>query len=124
MLVPDLIARVTVQTCRQSGLSVVYTELLDFGGDEIYFRDEPALAGKRFGEILALYEDSTVIGLARADGTLQLNPPMDTEVGAGDRVIAISEDDDTIRLSRSGPAPVDESAIVIGEPRTPRPRTP
>jgi hypothetical protein len=28
----DLIARVTAQTCRQSGLSVVYTELLDFDG--------------------------------------------------------------------------------------------
>ena len=120
VLVPDLLARVTVQTSRQAGLSVVYQELLDFGGDEIYFRAEPALAGKRFGEILALYEDSTILGLARADGTIQLNPPMDVEVGAGDRVIAVSQDDDTIRLSRSGPAPVDESAIVIGEPRSPQ----
>ena len=34
----DLIARVTAQTCRQSGLSVVYTELLDFDGAEIYFK--------------------------------------------------------------------------------------
>ncbi|HLM75141.1 MAG TPA: potassium transporter TrkA, partial [Polyangiaceae bacterium] len=40
LLVGDLIARITVQTCRQSGLSVVYTELLDFGGDEIYLREE------------------------------------------------------------------------------------
>src|SRR6185295_3483212 len=32
----DLISRIVVQTSRQSGLSVVYTELLDFGGDEIY----------------------------------------------------------------------------------------
>ena len=31
----DIISRITAQTCRQSGLSVVYTELLDFGGDEI-----------------------------------------------------------------------------------------
>ena len=37
----DLIARVTAQTCRQSGLSVVYTELLDFDGAEIYFKAEP-----------------------------------------------------------------------------------
>ena len=27
-------------------LSVVYTELLDFDGDEIYFRDDPALDGQ------------------------------------------------------------------------------
>ena len=120
VLVPDLIARVTVQTCRQSGLSVVYQELLDFGGDEIYFKAEPTLAGKRFGELLGLYEDSSIIGLCRADGTIQLNPPMDTELGAGDQVIAISEDDDTIRLSPAGPAAFDDEAIVFGEPRPQR----
>ena len=101
VLVPDLLARVTVQTSRQAGLSVVYQELLDFGGDEIYFKAEPTLAGKRFGEVLGLYEDSSILGLCRADGTIQFNPPMDAEVGAGDQVIAISEDDDTVRLSRS-----------------------
>ncbi|MDQ1265477.1 MAG: hypothetical protein QG635_627, partial [Bacteroidota bacterium] len=31
-----LISRITAQTCRQPGLSVVFTELLDFEGDEIY----------------------------------------------------------------------------------------
>src|SRR5918997_1638948 len=36
--VDDLIARITAQTCRQSGLSVVYTDLLDFGGHEILLR--------------------------------------------------------------------------------------
>ena len=41
----DLIARVTAQTCRQSGLSVVYTELLDFDGAEIYFKDGWRVAG-------------------------------------------------------------------------------
>ena len=37
----DLISRIMVQTCRQSGLSVVYSELLDFDGDEIYFTEQP-----------------------------------------------------------------------------------
>jgi ion channel POLLUX/CASTOR len=121
VLVPDLLARVTVQTSRQAGLSVVYQELLDFGGDEIYFKEEPALAGKRFGDILALFEDSSILGLARADGTLQLNPAMDRTVGAGDRIIAVSQDDDTIRLSPSGTAPMDETAIVFEPARPPQP---
>jgi len=30
----DIIARITVQTCLQVGLSIVYTELPDYGGDE------------------------------------------------------------------------------------------
>jgi|JI10StandDraft_1071094.scaffolds.fasta_scaffold206563_2 voltage-gated potassium channel Kch len=120
VLVPDLLARVTVQTSRQAGLSVVYQELLDFGGDEIYFKEEPALAGKPFGEVLGLYENSSILGLARANGTIQLNPPMDSTLGTGDRVIAVSQDDDTIQLARSGPAPVDETAIVFGEPKPAR----
>lgn len=111
VLAGELIARVTAQTCRQSGLSVAYTELLDFGGDEIYFKHEPSLAGRRFGDALSAYADSAVIGLRYADGRIQLNPPMDQPLGPDDRVIAISADDDTIRLS-AGPAPaVDEEAV-------------
>ncbi|MEK7466078.1 MAG: potassium transporter TrkA [Planctomycetota bacterium] len=114
VLVGDLISRITVQTCRQSGLSVVHTELLDFGGDEIYFKEEPALVGKTFGEALHAYEDSSVIGLRRADGTVQLNPPMDSRIGAGDKVVAISEDDDTIRLSGRSDFGIEETAIRTG----------
>ena len=46
VLVGDLVSRIIAQTCRQSGLSVIYTELLDFGGDEIYFKEEPSLVGQ------------------------------------------------------------------------------
>jgi len=99
VMLADLISRITVQTCRQSGLSVVYTELLDFGGDEIYFKTEPALVGKTFGEVLLSYEDSAVIGLRQAQGGVRLNPPMDTLIAPGDQIIAISEDDDTIHPS-------------------------
>jgi voltage-gated potassium channel Kch len=108
--VSDLIARITVQTCRQSGLSVVYQELMDFGGDEIYFQEEPGLTGRTFGEALLAYEESAIIGLFRK-GVVQLNPPMETVITAGDQVIAISEDDDTIRLRTGGEAPIDTSAI-------------
>jgi hypothetical protein len=121
VLTGDLIARVTAQTCRQSGLSVAYTELLDFGGDEIYFKHEPALAGRSFADALTAYDDSAVIGLRFGDGRIQLNPPMDTRLGPDDRVIAISADDDTIRLSGRDGHPVDEEAIRTG---TPQPQAP
>ncbi|KAF0240555.1 MAG: hypothetical protein FD180_4886 [Planctomycetota bacterium] len=121
ILVGDLISRITVQTCRQSGLSVVHTELLDFGGDEIYFKEEPSLAGKTFGESLHLYEDSSVIGLRRAGGAVQLNPPMDSRIAPGDRIIAISEDDDTIRLSGKTDFGIEESVIRTGTVPPPKP---
>jgi voltage-gated potassium channel Kch len=108
----DLIARVTAQTCRQSGLSVVYTELLDFDGAEIYFKAEPALAGRTYREIISAYEDSTVMGLMRANGEVLINPPMDTTFSHEDQVIAISEDDDTLVLrSDAGGGLPDTSAL-------------
>jgi voltage-gated potassium channel Kch len=111
ILTGDIIARVTAQTSRQSGLSVVYTELLDFGGDEIYFKEEPALSGKTYGDGLLAYEDSALIGIQRADGTTQLNPPVDTRFAPGDRVIAISADDDTIQLSGLNNPPAQTSLL-------------
>ena len=95
----DLIARVVAQTSRQSGLSVVYTELMNFGGDEIYFKNEAALVGKTFGEALLAYEDSCLMGIRRANGQILLSPPMDTRIESSDQIFALSADDDTIRIS-------------------------
>ncbi len=116
VLSDDLIARVTAQTCRQSGLSVVYTELLDFDGAEIYFADAPKLAGNSYRAALMRYEDSAVIGLVRKDGEVLVNPPMDTQFADGDQVIAISEDDDTIVMSSADSPAIDASMIQLSEP--------
>lgn len=120
VLTGDLISRITVQTCRQSGLSIVYTELLDFDGDEIYFTEEPGLTGKTFGESLTMYEESCVMGLHTKDGKVLVNPPMDTKIQAGDRIIAISKDDDTIKLASGSPA-IDATAIQTTEKALPEP---
>jgi ion channel POLLUX/CASTOR len=121
ILASDLIARIAAQTSRQSGLSIVYTELLDFGGDEIYFKEEPSLVGKTFGDALLAYEDSSVIGLRFSDGTIRLNPSMDKKIQTGDRLIAISEDDDTIIPSGLTDWGIDERALrhVVAKPAAP-----
>ncbi|MFN8284044.1 MAG: hypothetical protein U0U67_12565 [Chitinophagales bacterium] len=99
VLSSNLISKITAQTCRQSGLSVVYSELLQFEGDEIYFNEEKKLVGKSYKEALMAYDTSSVIGIFTADENVLINPSMDTVINAGDQVIAISEDDDTIVLS-------------------------
>ena len=99
VLSSDLISRITAQTCRQSGLSVVYSELLQFEGDEIYFQEEPKLSGKSYKDVLFAYENSSVIGIFTEDKKVIINPPMDTLFASGDSVIAISEDDDTVKIS-------------------------
>lgn len=97
VLSEDLISRIIAQTCRQSGLSVVYSDLLEFAGDEIYFERLPAsLAGKTYKDSLFAYEDSSVIGVFTENGEVLINPPMERVYHGGDSVIAISEDDDTV----------------------------
>ncbi len=112
VLVGDLISRIIAQTCRQSGLSIVYTELLDFGGDEIYFAEEPSLVGKTFRDAVFAYETSTIMGYVPQNGTPSLNPPMNTVLQKGDKLIAISEDDDTIILSGKTNFAINENAIT------------
>ena len=112
----DLIARVTAQTCRQSGLSVVYTELLDFDGAEIYFADAVKLVGKSYREALMRFEHSALIGLLRKSGDVLINPPMDTQFAEGDQVIAISEDDDTVVVSANANPVFEASLIQLSDP--------
>lgn len=112
----DLIARVTAQTSRQSGLSVVYTELLDFGGDEIYFQQEATLAGKTFGEVLSAYEHCCVLGLVDAQGTVQLNPEMNTVLNNQQQLIVLAEDNTLIRLRSSNTSEVQPALIVSQHP--------
>ena len=117
VLTGDVIARVAAQTSRQSGLSIVYTELLNFSGDEIYFQRLPSLSGKSFGDALNVCEDSSIIGLHRADGSISLNPPMDTRLSPEDEVIAISADDDTVKLSGLSSYPIQTALIRSGAKR-------
>lgn len=122
VLLGDLISRITVQTCRQSGLSIVITELLDFGGDEIYFSSQPELTGKTFGEALFAYDDCCVMGVRPRTGGVKLNPPMDTVLGEGDQLIVIAEDDSAIHQpERRAMPPVEEAVIRSVALPPPRP---
>jgi ion channel POLLUX/CASTOR len=109
ILPDDLIARITVQTSRQTGLSIVYKELLDFGGDEIYFKNEPNLAGKTYGEALSSFQDCALIGV-QTNGVTKINPSIETKINSGDKVVVIAADDDKVRAF--GIPTIDESVIV------------
>jgi voltage-gated potassium channel Kch len=113
----ELIGRIAAQTCRQPGLSVVYQDLLDFDGDEMYFWSSPEMVGRKFGECLALFRTSSLIGIVPAQGTgePQLNPPMDRVIADGDKLVVVAEDDNTIARADPPEGAVNESAIVILE---------
>jgi voltage-gated potassium channel Kch len=121
VLANDLISRIMVQTCRQSGLSVVYSELLDFDGAEIYFTEQPALVGKTFYDAQLSFVDSMVMGLVH-NGAALLNPASDTVIADGDSLIVIAEDDDTIKLA-STPGSADLGAVSKEKAPESRPET-
>lgn len=114
VLTSDLTSRITAQTSRQSGLSIIYTELLDYGGDEIYFKHESVFTGKKVCEALPLYEHSSIIGLMQADGTVHINPPMDRLIEEGDQMIVVAADDDAIHISDNLNPVVQADCIVEG----------
>ena len=95
----DLISKIIVRSTRQPGLSAVYTELLDFEGCEIYAVEQPELEGMNFGEAILHYEICSLAGLCGADGEVVLNPPMDSVIGAGSRLLLIAEDDERIETA-------------------------
>ena len=110
LLTDDLISRIMVQTCRQSGLSVVYTEITGFFGDEIYISEEPKLIGEQFSNILFKYEDSSILGISFHDGKIQLNPPMDLILEKGMKLVGLTRDDDTLIIN-APIATINEDAI-------------
>lgn len=111
----DMITRVIANTCRQSGLSNVLTEVFGFDGDEFYFEDFPELVGKKFSEVLNLFEKSIVVGICRNEVPL-LNPPMDTVLEKGDRIIHLAEDDGVSKPMAAAPAVNVEAYLAESKP--------
>jgi len=114
VLVHDVLSRIIVQTSRQSGLSIIYMDLLDFGGNEIHFTSSPSLEGKTYGQVLFAYKDSAVIGIKRGRKML-LNPPMDQRLQKNEQLILISIDERTVQLSGFALPPIDYGAIRFSE---------
>jgi voltage-gated potassium channel Kch len=117
----DVISRIIAQTSRQSGLSVVYSELLDFGGDEMYFYREAGLVGKTFGEAVLAAEHDVVIGLYKPGSGAQLNPGMDTVIETDDKLIVVSKDNQEISFQLGEAVSIDETSIVPARSEAPQP---
>jgi len=122
----DVIARVTAQASRQPGLATVMLDLMDFGGDEIYFSNIPALEGKSYSEAVMSFNKASVIGVQDSKGNISLNPKPATKLGKGSKLIAIAEDDDKVTYTgvrpelvkktelKKSPASKPEHLLVIG----------
>ncbi len=108
----EVIARIGAQVARSPGLGGIYEEFLDFEGDELYVIDvSPAWVGQTYGQALLASSTATIIGLRNSEGTF-VGPDTRMQLQAGDRLIAIAEDDSKFSLDASPQAwdPTDSRA--------------
>jgi ion channel POLLUX/CASTOR len=118
ILASDVMSRIMVQTSRQSGLSQIFVDLLDFDGDEIYFTKQPQLVGKTYLQAQHEFSNSTLIGVYRDDEVL-LNPARTMKIKSEDELIVIAPDDSLIKTSDV--YSFDTSAISISKIAAPKP---
>ena len=92
----DTVARIMVQTSLQPGLSLVYTDLFDYEGDELYIHHEPQLGGNTFAQAKQAFRNSAVIGIYRKEDELFLNPPGEMIIDASDNLIVLAPNKNSI----------------------------
>ena len=92
----EIISRLIVQTSRQSGLSTVYSDLLDFEGNELYLKPAASLSTLSYQEAALSQVSSCLVGLVR-NGQVILNPKADSFIEESDELILLALDDDSIQ---------------------------
>ena len=122
----EAVTRTGAMALRQRGLSKVINELTDFHGCDLHVTDRPELLGVPFDQIVGRFVNARPLGIARCDGHFELNPPADSTLGTGDRLVVIAQDlehitlaDEPLRLRKGGPsdlgaAEVEERVLVLG----------
>lgn len=117
LLADELVARIIAQTCRQSGLSIIYLELLDFAGDELHVIELPELVGRTFGEAVARLEGGIPAGIVR-DGRALLCPRPFEVVQPDDRLVVLAAERGSAWVAPAPtPGAVDTSAVRPALPR-------
>jgi hypothetical protein len=121
----SFIARTAAQACRAAGVAHTYLELLGFRGSELYVSEVAGTAGHTYGDLLHCFPDSCLIGVVHDDDTTDLNPPMDTVIGDGQRLLLVAPDDrgaqfvapngDTVEpVEPPGHDPAAEHIVIFG----------
>ena len=113
------VSRLIAQNLRHRGLSQVFDELLmGDNGNEIYIRECPQLAGRPFRELDGAFPRAILLGVTRPDRKSFepiLNPPDDSAVEPGDRLVLLSRS-----YEDSAPMEAFAGRPLEGDPRVKR----
>lgn len=97
------LARIVVHTSRQPGLSLVFTELFNFGGNEFYIVDsDPSfelLYGNTIQKINRQLKNAIAVGVLKIECGVIIASPDDVVFESGDSLILVQEDDSPLVLN-------------------------
>ncbi len=118
-----ILSKLLVQTSRTSGLSIVYSNLVGFEGNEIYFYlPEKGWGNLTFGEAQYHFNGCVPLGFRKKNGKILLNPPTDYKPDSAEHAILLAEDDSAIHFLNEPPLkphdyPMPKKKIQIGKER-------
>ncbi len=95
-----VLAKMIAHSCTQCGLSQTFQEVYNFEGSEFYTLELPECYGITFLELLLNMEDGVPSGIMH-DGKVTINPPPETVLQDGDKVLVFAEDRFTPKLTPS-----------------------
>eukprot|EP00698_Gefionella_okellyi_P016916 TRINITY_DN4889_c1_g1_i1.p1 TRINITY_DN4889_c1_g1~~TRINITY_DN4889_c1_g1_i1.p1 ORF type:complete len:381 (+),score=82.96 TRINITY_DN4889_c1_g1_i1:1172-2314(+) len=120
----EMLSRIMVQTARQTGLALVYRDLLSYEGSEFYFRGYPELHGQPFSVVQWRMLNAVVVGVRRPTPQgpkpvqFVLNPAENFIMDANDELLVIAEDSESFSLTASHNPSVAQSVTAV----QPKPR--
>ncbi|MBL8021725.1 MAG: hypothetical protein JNM27_18780 [Leptospirales bacterium] len=106
----EVLAKILVQTSRISGLAIVYSSLVGFVGNEVYFYKPDAFAASPFLDVHMRFLGCSLLGFRR-DGKIFLNPEQSQIIEASDELILLAEDDSAIKYDRNLQIPRTSAAL-------------
>ncbi|TGL60570.1 CASTOR/POLLUX-related putative ion channel [Leptospira sarikeiensis] len=116
----SILSKLLVQTSRTSGLAIVYSNLVGFEGNEIYFyKSKTGWKGLNFSEISFRFKESIPLGFRKRNGEIILNPHPNYFPEQEEYAIILSEDDSKIKFEEKPVAFSDydsHSATTLSKP--------
>ncbi len=110
-----VLAKMIAHSCTQSGLSQTFQEVYNFEGSEFYMLEVPDCYGTTFLELLLNMEGGVPSGIMH-DGKITINPPPETVLQDGDKLLVFAEDRYTPKLTPSRFRPEEDPYASLPAP--------
>lgn len=103
LMMENTVSKIITHTCRQNGLSKVFTELFNYKDHEFYIARRNKnkdlyleMTGKTIRQINRYLSDVIAVGIIQENGSALIGDPNRVTLGDGCQLILLQRDDDTI----------------------------